>query len=142
MSIWAWVKEAFGGPRTTGDVAIEGDRVVLRDLARARALPQEPAEAGRKAMGVCEKCSAKLQLVVFTTAGSGEQLRIWKAYPLAIDGWLCRAQPPRTHKNHFACEVILSFQSGPSSDPNSLPKRAELPCRHRWRLTGSLSSVH
>lgn len=91
MSIWAWVKETFGGPRTTGDVAIEGDRVVLRDLERARAFPQEPSESGRKAMGVCEKCSAKLQLVVFTTAGSGEQLRIWKAYPLAVDGWLCRA---------------------------------------------------
>lgn len=29
--------------------------------------------------------------MVFTTAGGGEQLTIWKAYPLAIDGWLCRA---------------------------------------------------
>jgi tetratricopeptide (TPR) repeat protein len=91
MSIWDRVKEVLGGRRSTGDVAFEGDRVVLRDLERARTFPQEPAESGRKAMGICEKCSGTLRRVVFTTAGGGEQLKIWRAYPLAIDGWLCPA---------------------------------------------------
>jgi hypothetical protein len=84
MSIWARVKETLGGKRTSGDVAFEGDRVVLRDLERARTFPQEAAAGGREAIGICEKCSGTLQLVVFTTAGGGEQLNIWKAYPLAI----------------------------------------------------------
>jgi tetratricopeptide (TPR) repeat protein len=91
MSIWARVKTALGGARKSGEVGFEGDRVVLKDLERARTFPQEPADSGLKVMRNCEKCSAPLQLVVFTTAGSGEQLAIWKAYPLAIDGWLCRA---------------------------------------------------
>lgn len=90
MAFWARIKAALGGNSTTGEVALEGDRVVLRDLARARTFQQEPANTGLKSMRTCEKCSGTLQQVVFTTAGGGEQLKIWKAYPLAIDGWMCR----------------------------------------------------
>jgi len=91
MAIWARVKAALGLKQTSGDVAFEGDRVVLRDLERARTFSQEPATTGLKALRSCEKCSGTLRLVVFTTAGGGEQLKIWKAYPLAVDGWLCPA---------------------------------------------------
>jgi tetratricopeptide (TPR) repeat protein len=30
-----------------------------------------------------------LRQVVFTTAGGGGQVEIWRRYPLAVDGWLC-----------------------------------------------------
>jgi tetratricopeptide (TPR) repeat protein len=91
MSIWDRVKGALGAPRSTGDVALDGERVVLKDLDRARAFSQEPAQPGPTEMKSCERCSAPVRQVVFTTAGSGEQTAVWRAYPLAVDGWLCRA---------------------------------------------------
>src|SRR5689334_2808652 len=109
MSFWARVKEALGGKPAIDDVAFEGDRVVLRNLERARAFPQEPSASGRKAMGICEQCSGTLQLVVFTTAGGGEQLKVWRAYPLAIDGWRCRACGWSALPRYISVEESLEF---------------------------------
>ena len=91
MSIWNRVLAAIGVRKTTGEVEIEGDRVVLRDLRRAKAFPQEPESPGRKEMAACERCGKRLRQVVFTTAGSGDQIEVWRQYPLAVDGWLCVA---------------------------------------------------
>ncbi len=88
MSLWKQIRSALGLVPTTGDVGLEGDRVVLRELERARAFSQEPP-AGPREMSRCERCERPLRRVVFTTAGAGAQIEIWRAYPLAIDGWLC-----------------------------------------------------
>ena len=91
MSLWSRVLSALGIRKSTGDIAIEGDRVVLRELERAQAFPQEPKEAGRKEIEACAQCGGRLRTVVFTTAGSGDhQLEVWRQYPLAVDGWMCR----------------------------------------------------
>lgn len=86
--VWSRIRAAFGLAPSSGVVAIEGERVVLRELARARALPQEP-QAGPKEISRCPHCDVPVRRVVFTTAGGGEQVAIWRAYPLAVDGWLC-----------------------------------------------------
>jgi tetratricopeptide (TPR) repeat protein len=66
------------------------DRLVFHTLARAKALPNEPGQWGRSDMSACEKCTAAVRGVVFTTAGEGEQqVALWREYPLAVDGWLC-----------------------------------------------------
>ncbi len=88
MSFWNRTLAALG-LRRSAEVAIEGDRVVLRDLRQAKTFPQEPAKSGIKQMTACERCGSVLRQVVFTTAGGGEQLAIWREYPLAIDGWHC-----------------------------------------------------
>ena len=90
MSFWNRVSAALGVRKSTGEVAIEGDRVVLRDLERAKAIPQEPPESGPKEMAACKQCNEPVRRVVFTTAGGGDQHEIWQEYPLAVDGWLCR----------------------------------------------------
>ncbi|KYF71349.1 hypothetical protein BE11_27585 [Sorangium cellulosum] len=41
-------------------------------------------------MSACERCGEPLRQVVFTTAGRGAQVEIWRKYPLAVDGWMCR----------------------------------------------------
>jgi len=91
MSFWSRVTAAFGARKSTGEVAIEGDRVILQDLERAKGIPQEPRESGPKEMEACKHCSNPLRRVVFTTAGGGDQLDVWRQYPLAVDGWLCRS---------------------------------------------------
>ncbi|WP_437316446.1 tetratricopeptide repeat protein [Sorangium sp. So ce385] len=88
-SLWNRVLAALGVRRSTGDVAFEEDRVILRDLDRAKAFPQEPREPGRREIAACERCDRPLRKVVFTTAGGGDQVEIWRAYPLAVDGWMC-----------------------------------------------------
>jgi tetratricopeptide (TPR) repeat protein len=90
MSFWNRLLAAFGIRKSTGDVAFEEDRVVLRDLQRAKAFPKEPKEPGRREMAACEQCGKPLCKVVFTTAGSGDQVEVWRQYPLAVDGWMCR----------------------------------------------------
>lgn len=89
MSFWARARAALGFPLSTGDVALEDDRLVLRELERARAFPQEAGELGRADIAACERCGKWVRKVVFTTAGEGAQVAIWKQYPLAMDGWLC-----------------------------------------------------
>ncbi|WP_437988017.1 tetratricopeptide repeat protein [Sorangium sp. So ce117] len=90
FSLWSRALAAFGIYTSTGDVAFEEDRVILRDLHRAKAFPQEPREPGRREIAACERCDRPLRQVVFTTAGRGAQAEIWREYPLAIDGWMCR----------------------------------------------------
>jgi tetratricopeptide (TPR) repeat protein len=90
MRFYNRVLAALGIRKSTGDCVFEGDRVVLRELQRAKAFPQEPKESGRAEMAACEQCGGPLHKVVFTTAGSGDQLEIWRQYPLAVDGWTCR----------------------------------------------------
>src|SRR5262249_15393427 len=46
-------------------------------------------EFGRKEIAHCERCNKPLRKVVFTTAGSGDQVEIWRQYPLVVDGWVC-----------------------------------------------------
>lgn len=92
MSFWDRALDALGIRKTTGEVVLEGgDRIVLRDLARAKAFPQEPAQPGHKDLAACEKCGGRLRRVVFTTAGSGDQIEIWRQHPFAMDGWVCVA---------------------------------------------------
>jgi tetratricopeptide (TPR) repeat protein len=90
VSVWDRLKEAVGVKPTTGDVALEGERLVLKALDRARKIPQEASQPGRRSMTSCETCGGSLHQVAITTAGVGEQLAVWKAYPLAVDGWLCK----------------------------------------------------
>lgn len=47
-SFWNRVLAAFGVRRSTGEVALEEDRVVLRDLQRAKAIPQEQPDGCRE----------------------------------------------------------------------------------------------
>lgn len=89
MSLWNRILAAFGIHKSSGEVAIEGDRIVLRDLQRAKALPQEPREPGPREMAACGQCGELVRKVVFTTAGSGDQVEVWRQYPLAVDGWVC-----------------------------------------------------
>jgi tetratricopeptide (TPR) repeat protein len=91
QSLWNRVQAAVGFPKTVDNVAVEDDRIVLRDLKTAKQFPLEPKESGRPEMDACEKCSGRLRKVVFTTAGKGDQIEIWKQYPLVIDGWVCVA---------------------------------------------------
>ena len=99
MSVWDRVASKFGSragaPR---EVSIVEDRLVLHTLVRAKALPNEPGQWGRSDMSACEKCTAAVRRVVFTTAGEGEQqVALWREYPLAVDGWLCA---------HGACQRV------------------------------------
>lgn len=82
---------------------------MLRDLERARALPQEPTQPGPTEMRSCEECSGPLRQVVFTTAGSGEQMAVWRAYPLAIDGWLCRSCGRFAAPRRISAEESVEF---------------------------------
>jgi Flp pilus assembly protein TadD len=109
MTIWDRVKGAFGAKPTTGDVDFDGERVVLKDLERARVFPQEPEKLGPKEMHSCERCSGPLRQVVFTTAGGGEQLAVWKAYPLALDGWLCRACGWSAASRYITAEEAVEY---------------------------------
>ncbi len=73
------------------DFTVEQDRLVFRNLERARELPLEPPDMGpAEERTVCERCGQPLRRVVLTTAGSGPgQRELWRAYPLVIDGWVC-----------------------------------------------------
>jgi tetratricopeptide (TPR) repeat protein len=72
------------------DVSFVEDRLVFQTLARAKTLPNEPAQWGPSDMPACERCATPLRRAVFTTAGEGEQqIALWREYPLAVDGWLC-----------------------------------------------------
>jgi tetratricopeptide (TPR) repeat protein len=91
MSVWDRGASKCG-PRAgaLGEVSIVEDRLVFHTLVRAKALPNEPGQWGRSDMSACEKCTAVVRRVVFTTAGEGEQqIALWREYPLAVDGWLC-----------------------------------------------------
>jgi tetratricopeptide (TPR) repeat protein len=62
---------------------------VLGDLARAKAIPQEAIAGGRSEQSTCERCGKGVRRVIFTIAGAGDQIEVWRQYPLAVDGWVC-----------------------------------------------------
>jgi Flp pilus assembly protein TadD len=67
-----------------------GERLIFHDVSHARQFPLEFTSRGPTGPGICD-CGAVPERVVITTAGEGpEQLATWSAYPLAVDGWLCR----------------------------------------------------
>lgn len=90
MTLWNRVRRVLGIRSESDAYAVEDDRIVLRDLAKARTFPQEPKESGKRHIDACERCQLRLRQVVFTTAGTGEaQAAIWRAHPVALDGWVC-----------------------------------------------------
>jgi tetratricopeptide (TPR) repeat protein len=91
VSFWKRTLQALGLRKDDDWIAVSGDHLVFRDVERARTIPQEAAQAGPKHLGICERCASPLRKVVFTTAGGGAQAEIWRAYPLAVDGWVCTA---------------------------------------------------
>jgi tetratricopeptide (TPR) repeat protein len=109
MSLLNRVLASLGIRQSTGDVAIEADRVVLRDLQRAKAFPQEPKQFGHNEIAACEQCSKPLRKVVFTTAGSGDQVEIWRQYPLAVDGWMCPACGWSAMPRHISAEESVEY---------------------------------
>jgi len=91
VSFWTRTLQTLGLRKDDNCISVSGDHVVFRDVRRAKTLPQEPAQAGPRHMGICDHCRSPVRQVVFTTAGDGAQAAIWQAYPLAADGWLCPA---------------------------------------------------
>ncbi len=66
--------------------------VTIRNLEVARRFPQELPEGPRLQQGKtysCETCSSPLKPVIITTGGPYADPAIWRAYPLAIDGFQC-----------------------------------------------------
>jgi tetratricopeptide (TPR) repeat protein len=83
------IREAVGGGAAKHAYRMEDDRLIVTDLGEAkRRFPERPEAMGPEAMDKCE-CGGRVRRVVVTTAGGGEQVKVWHAYPLAIDGWLC-----------------------------------------------------
>lgn len=91
MGLWNRMRDWMG--LSNADCAIEGDRLVFRNLARARELPLEPDGMGpAEERTACDRCGKRVQRVVLTTAGAGPgQRELWRAYPLVLDGWVCTA---------------------------------------------------
>lgn len=60
--------------------------VQLRDLERARQFPLLAPEEGnrRGEVSCCPACGGEVQEVLLTT-----EPRLWEAYPLAVDAWVC-----------------------------------------------------
>ncbi|HEY2404989.1 MAG TPA: tetratricopeptide repeat protein [Polyangiaceae bacterium] len=109
MSLWDRTLNALGVRKSTGDVKLEDGRLVLRELARAKALPQEPKEPGPARMTECARCGGRMREIVFTTAGGGEQLEVWREYPLAVDGWVCAGCGNAVMPRHISLEESLEF---------------------------------
>jgi hypothetical protein len=67
--------------------------VTLRKLELAQRFPLlVAADAVRKPRGKthhCEKDGAALEPVIITTGGPFGDAKLWRSYPLAIDGWRC-----------------------------------------------------
>ena len=77
------------GLRKDDWVSVAGDRLIIREVSKARTFPQEPKQAGPTHMSFCDLCRGPLRKVVITTAGNGPQAEVWRVYPLAVDGWAC-----------------------------------------------------
>lgn len=73
VRLWHRLRDLFGLSRD--DFAVEGDRVVFRVLDRARELPLEPT-GGSAEISACARCGKPTKRVCFTTAGSGQDLRV------------------------------------------------------------------
>jgi len=91
VTFWKRALQVLGLRKDDDWIYASGEHLVFRDVGKAKALPQEPPQAGPKHRGICEQCSGPLRKVVFTTAGAGAQAEVWREYPLAVDGWVCSA---------------------------------------------------
>jgi tetratricopeptide (TPR) repeat protein len=72
----------------------KGEVVTLRDRATAERFPLQlwfDRRGKRRAdVGPCGDCGGRLDEVVITTGGEHGDRELWRAYPLAVDGWRCR----------------------------------------------------
>jgi len=89
VSLWKRTLLALGLRKDDDWVSVSGDRLIIRDVSKAKTFPQEPKQAGPTHMSFCDLCRGPLRKVVFTTAGTGPQAEVWREYPLVVDGWIC-----------------------------------------------------
>jgi tetratricopeptide (TPR) repeat protein len=89
---------------------VEGDRLVFTSVEEAKRIPREPGARGPASMEACGSCGGPVRRIVFTTAGGGDQLAIWRAYPLAVDGFVCttcgEAVVPRSLSAQEITEIV------------------------------------
>lgn len=65
-------------------------QLVLRTLEGARYFPRIPSVGGRKrAPGLRCSCGADLEEVFITSGGPEADPSVWRAHPVALDGWRC-----------------------------------------------------
>jgi len=66
--------------------------VTLRDPSVARRFPVEfPGNGARRGdVKACAACGAKLDEVLVTTGGADGDPNVWRAHPVAVDGWRCK----------------------------------------------------
>lgn len=71
------------------------DVITLRTLESARRFPQELSEEvprlRRGESHACQADGSPLRPVLITTFGEAGDPAVWRAYPLAVDAWLCAA---------------------------------------------------
>lgn len=90
--------------------------VTLRNLEVARQFPQElPDDAMGPSTGeahACTSCGDALEHVVITTGGPHGDPAVWEAYPLALDGWQCRACRDISYPALLSPEEISALLDG------------------------------
>jgi tetratricopeptide (TPR) repeat protein len=108
------MKAALTPHRGEAGITVEEDRVVFKTIEEARKhIPSLPDRAGFPSTGPCAKCSGPMREVVFTTAGAGDQVRVWRAHPLAVDGWLCTSCGYATGKRRMSpAEITRVLETG------------------------------
>lgn len=109
MSFWHRLRDLVG--LSTADFVVEDDRLVFRNLSRAREIPVEPKEMGpAEERTACDRCGAKVRRVVFTTAGKAAgQRELWRAHPLAVDGWACPGCGSSIVPRRLTPEEVIEF---------------------------------
>jgi hypothetical protein len=86
MGLW----QKLFGPREDASVVRDGDELVLKDAAVARQLVRPVAPYFDDApTPPCERCGQALDEVVITTGGRFGDPQVWRAHPIAVDGWAC-----------------------------------------------------
>jgi hypothetical protein len=90
--------------------------ITLRNLDLARRYPQElPEDVPRRRRGerhVCPVDGTPLAPVVVTTFGDAGDPAVWRAYPLALDGWLCATGAHFDYAFLTTAEVQQFLRSG------------------------------
>ena len=111
MGLFDRIKTAVtGSARRDAAMRIEGDRMVFTNADEARKrLPLQPGQVGKSSLDACESCGGTLRRFVFTTAGGGDQVAVWRAYPLAVDGWVCPSCGWAAAPRRVSAEEIMEF---------------------------------
>jgi tetratricopeptide (TPR) repeat protein len=61
-------------------------------------------------MSTCRRCGNAVRQFIFTTAGAGDdQLKVWREYPLAVDGWLCTSCGHSSVPRRLSAAEITEF---------------------------------